>query len=141
MLAAKISPLFTWEMDVAMKRSQHGFTLIELLVVIAIIGILSAIAIPQFKQYRQRAFDAGARSDLRNAAVAEEAYFVDNDTYKSCATTVCTTTLPGIKSLTTGVTMQMIGTATGFTGTAKNASGSGVTYSWNSSNGGMQGGA
>ncbi len=64
-------------------RTEGGFTLIELLVVIAIIGILAAIAIPQFAAYRRRAFVADIKSNLRNAAVAEEAYFVDNNVYKS----------------------------------------------------------
>jgi type IV pilus assembly protein PilA len=58
-----------------------GFTLIELLVVIAIIGILAAIAIPQFVAYRKRAFDSEMLSDLRNAATAEEAYFLTTSQY------------------------------------------------------------
>ena len=65
------------------KHNQSGFTLIELLVVVAIIGILAAIAIPQFAAYRAKGFDARAESDCRNAATAEEAYFVDNATYSS----------------------------------------------------------
>jgi type IV pilus assembly protein PilA len=53
------------------------------MIVIAIIGILAAIAIPQFSNYRKRSFDSSAQSDLRNAATAQEAYYVDTDTYCS----------------------------------------------------------
>ncbi len=67
------------------KQNQSGFTLIELLVVVAIIGILAAIAIPQFAAYRAKGFDARAESDCRNAATAEEAYFVDNAAYSEDA--------------------------------------------------------
>ena len=63
------------------RQNEKGFTLIELLVVIAIIGILAAIAIPQFTEYRKRGFDARSKSDLRNLATAEEAYFVDYESY------------------------------------------------------------
>jgi type IV pilus assembly protein PilA len=62
-------------------KNQQGFTLIELMIVIAIIGILAAIAIPQFSAYRQRSYNSAAESDLKNAATAQEAYFVDNSTY------------------------------------------------------------
>jgi len=62
-------------------KNQQGFTLIELMIVIAIIGILAAIAIPQFSAYRQRAYNSAANSDLKNAATAQEAYYVDNETY------------------------------------------------------------
>jgi prepilin-type N-terminal cleavage/methylation domain-containing protein len=60
---------------------EEGFTLIELMIVIAIIGILAAIAIPQFNAYRARSYNASANTDLRNAITTQEAYFVDNDTY------------------------------------------------------------
>ena len=62
-------------------KHNRGFTLIELMIVIAIIGILAAIAIPQFTAYRKRAYDSAARSDLRNAATAQEAYYVDAGRY------------------------------------------------------------
>ncbi len=63
------------------KKDEKGFTLIELMIVIAIIGILAAIAIPQFSAYRVRAFNSSAQSDLRNCATAQEAYYVDNQAY------------------------------------------------------------
>jgi type IV pilus assembly protein PilA len=66
-------------------QSESGFTLIELLVVVAIIGILAAIAIPQFSAYRRRGYDAKVKSDLRNAATAQEAYFAQNSIYKGGA--------------------------------------------------------
>ena len=65
------------------KRDEKGFTLIELMIVIAIIGILAAIAIPQFAAYRVRAYNASANADLRNLATAQEAYFVDEQIYCS----------------------------------------------------------
>jgi prepilin-type N-terminal cleavage/methylation domain-containing protein len=60
---------------------QDGFTLIELMIVIAIIGILAAIAIPQFSAYRARSFNAAASADLRHLATTQEAYFVDHSVY------------------------------------------------------------
>ena len=66
-----------------MVKKNEGFTLIELMIVIAIIGILAAIAIPQFSAYRQRSYNSSANADLRNAATAQEAYYVDNMTYTS----------------------------------------------------------
>src|SRR5262249_56240413 len=72
-------------MDRLRLRNEAGFTLIELLVVVAIIGILAAIAIPQFSAYRKRGYEAQVKSDLRNAATAQEAYFTQAFTYKSGA--------------------------------------------------------
>lgn len=60
------------------KNGEKGFTLIELMIVIAIIGILAAIAIPQFLQYRIKSYNAAANTDIKNAYTAAQAYFIDN---------------------------------------------------------------
>ncbi len=91
-------------------KKEQGFTLIELLVVIAIIGILAAIAIPQFAEYKTRAFNSRAQTDLRNGLTAEEAYFVDHEQYVACSgVTACTSTaatkLPGFV-ISDGVEVQ-----------------------------------
>ena len=69
---------------VARKKSpqrRQGFTLIELLIVVVIIGILAAIAIPKFANTKEKAVVASMKSDLRNLASAQEAYWVENRTY------------------------------------------------------------
>jgi prepilin-type N-terminal cleavage/methylation domain-containing protein len=62
-------------------RSQKGFTLIELLIVVVIIGILAAIAIPKFANTKEKAVVASMKSDLRNLAGTQEAYWNQTQSY------------------------------------------------------------
>ncbi|MDQ6998624.1 MAG: prepilin-type N-terminal cleavage/methylation domain-containing protein, partial [Mariprofundus sp.] len=67
-------------------KQEKGFTLIELMIVVAIIGILAAIAIPQFSSYRIKAFNAAAQSDMRTLQTVFEVFFNDNSVYPNTTT-------------------------------------------------------
>jgi prepilin-type N-terminal cleavage/methylation domain-containing protein len=64
-----------------MRNRTNGFTLIELLIVVVIIGLLAAIALPKFGFTKERAYVSTMKSDLRNLATAQEAYWNDYATY------------------------------------------------------------
>jgi len=74
-------------------NNQKGFTMIELMIVVAIIGILSAIAIPNFLNFRMKAKTSEAKSNLGAIRSCEEAYHAEHETYKE--TTASPATVAG----------------------------------------------
>jgi prepilin-type N-terminal cleavage/methylation domain-containing protein len=96
-------------------RNPRGFTLIELLIVVVIIGILAAIAIPKFANTKSKAVVAKMRSDLRNLAGVQEAWWIDQRGYYNGV-------IPGGGfpfQPSQGVTVTIVaGTASGWSATA-----------------------
>ena len=83
---------------------RRGFTLIELLIVVVIIGILAAIAIPKFQSTKGKANAAALKSDLRNLATAQEAYFYDFSVYAPNASQLAYSRSPGVVLTITAAT-------------------------------------
>lgn len=71
-------------MNVLKTKRQDGFTLVELMVVVAIIGLLSAVAVPNFKKYQARAKISEAKLQLAAVYTAQSAFFSDFNIYHNC---------------------------------------------------------
>ena len=80
-------------------KNDKGFTLIELMIVVAIIGVLAAIAIPQYTNFRLKAKTAEAKSNLGAIRLGEEAYFTEKEEYVDCAATPTADGFPGKKAI------------------------------------------
>ena len=143
------------------KKDDEGFTLIELLVVVVIIGVLVAIAVPVYLNYRKGAADKSAQSDVRGAVSTIEQWYTDNGNSYPTATTLksqtasfslntasgATTTpgSPGWVTLSDKTTLTYLpdvtgtgatATAASYTVCATNTGGSGKVYVYSSSAGG-----
>lgn len=130
------------------KKKDEGFTLIELLVVVVIIGVLVAIAVPVYLNYRQGAADKSAQSDVRGAISAVEQFYTNNgNTYptgfsKVSASPVTLGVAPqtlGTITLSDKTTMTLFvasTTATSYLLCGTNSGGSGKVYFYDSSKGG-----
>ena len=130
------------------KKADEGFTLIELLVVVVIIGVLVAIAIPVYLNYRQGANDKSAQSDARGAISAVEQFYTNNNnTYPAAATNTgpASVALPalggtaGSITLSNNTTLHYVTTGapvTSYKICTNNSDGSGKYYLYDSSVGG-----
>jgi type IV pilus assembly protein PilA len=108
-----------------MLTNNKGFTLIELMIVVAIIGILAAIAIPNFMAYQCKAKQSEAKSNLGNIRSMQEAYFAEYDTYNGLTTVGFST--KGTARYT--YTMNAADTA-GFTAQASTSNLNNTTDTW-----------
>jgi len=119
-----------------MRKALKGFTLIELMIVVAIIGILAAIAIPNFVKFQCRSKQSEAKTNLKALYVAQESYRAENDTYitmGSCGNAgACAQNGLGFapKGQKIRYNYAATGAATTFSGTATGATGDVSTDAW-----------
>lgn len=114
-------------------EDEKGFTLIEFFIVIAIIGILAAIAIPQFGAYKERTYHSDTKEALHNLYIACKAYWIDKGADAACApadveNTTYNFSKPEEVTITTGA-----GTEAAYTATAKNSNSPAAVYKIDSS--------
>jgi type IV pilus assembly protein PilE len=106
-------------------RKAAGFTLIELMIVVAVIAILSAVALPAYRDYVQRSKITEATSNLSDLRLRAEKWFADNRTYLNSGGTA-----PGFNTSMTGskyFTYSCTATAPTFTCTATGSASEGMT--------------
>ena len=119
-----------------LNNDEDGFTLIELLVVVIIIGILAAIAVPTFLSQREKAGVSAAKADLRNAAIAQEAWYTDTNAYANDATLKAVAPAGANFKTSGGVTFTVVSSsATAYCMTAVHTNASSQTFSLRNTDG------
>ena len=119
-------------------KNEKGFTLIELMIVVAIIGILAAIAIPNFLNYQKKAAQSEAKVNLGSIRTLQEAYAADHDTYATASNDAGLLATLGFQTKGTGRYSYAVtaATATSFDAIATGQTGSIVGDRWTMNEGG-----
>ena len=107
---------------------EKGFTLMELLIIIAIIGILSAIAIPQYSAYQQRMFSKETKNTLQKLFMSCKTYWADNGPSSQCTATAVTNKTYGFTKSNKVTITENATTESDFSATAVNSDASKVTF-------------